>query len=100
MTYKMIVRKMSFEKTRVKYFGEDPEFYVISLLKDAYHIIIGDEIEYEPKAISFGWFIKKVANEIAEKDVMPKPVQNILKQHINRSATLAVLRKNGTKADE
>jgi len=89
---------MSFEKTRVKYFGEDPEFYVISLLKDAYHIIIGDEIEYEPKAISFGWFIRKVANETAEKEVIPKP--NILKQHINRSATLAVLRKNGTKADE
>ena len=118
--YKMIVRKMSFEKTRVLLFGDDPGFYVIALFSQINGMKIGDEIEYEPKTVNFGWIVKPkdstgdpkviiddgdskqcLYTEFQDKDesvsVPVKKAKNALQRQINKSALLNIERKRNSK---
>jgi len=114
MTYKMIVRKFVFEKNRVLLYGDDPEFKVIALLSELNGIKLGDEVEYEPKGINFGWIVKPVkpvtvvvddgdkvdclyVEDKGDEDKSnPEPVSrrrnNIMAQHIANSTAKAIER--------
>lgn len=71
----MIVSKIDKQQDRTIIYGNDKNYHVIA--SDNIDIQIGDEIEYEPYGMNFGWYVKTISTvqlrNLKEKINMPPP---------------------------